>query len=684
MSKKKKGKKTQDQDKDIVKSEVEETSEEVQEESTDASSGGKEKKSKKKKSKETGPTATISGKYAVKGIFLLFGFLAVFSLGSAAFCVKTNSFSTILLLGLAMGGFLLAFLTRNLAQSAYFNLFRVLSLLMFVPIALINFYSNNMNGFSFGLFGILAAGVMIAAIIPYFFEGISVENIALYSLSIFFALGFIYLLYSSSVLDSGEKTLYKKAIFPSGVVFEETGKTTWIFGDNHLTQKDKKEPVTFQILSDRHPDKVMDMNKEFKKNQAKNYRGSPNSKKKKNSSKSGNNSPSPEASKVEEKKAEEKPKEKEEFLALDITGENFSACPDRKGSMMAVAGDGIAESGNSVIVVTLPGLKKIEIVSKSDLHLFLPGFSATYPGYTTWNKNGNKFFFFGRNKDGLLSLFVGDVEKEESREVKCENILSACWTGDDELRIVTGQKEKKKDVYFENVYNFDITGGAVYRWSEGMETTEKISDIEGSVKRVIVHPLSGRIFTFDGENAGILDKDSTTFKKSSLNIIPPSFSSIISADGKLLAAKDGESVLIVNLETSEKSTPETTSDIIYNFMFTGDNRYLIYTSNSKSTLLYKYSVISLYDIQEKKLKKYTTNFMTGDFRAGKFSTLIPHGLLKYGYIYDPYKKGLYYNEINNMDEMSIWKITDLYPELAKSEAKNRKAVKKTEGKDGVN
>lgn len=618
-----------------------------------------EKKEKKKKSKESEPSPVISGKAAVKGLFALFGVLAVFFLFSAFFSAKTNSYSLPMLLMLAMGGFLIAFLTRQLLQSAYYNLFRILSLLLFIPIAVINYFKGDMYGFSFGFFGILAASVLITAIIPYFFEGMDIDKIALYSISIFFALGLIYLTYSSSVLDSGVKTIYRPNIYPAGVVFGKDGKTTWLYGDNQALSLEAKGPAVFQIVADMHPDEFINRNRLQKDEMVKamGNKGKENGKKKngKNGSPTPSPSPSmlpsPSPSTPQSNAADVRDKD---FPSIELKGENFSACHDRNGEKIAIAGSKLEETGNSVLVIALPDFKKIRILENSDLQPFLPGLSKNYPGYTPWNQAGNKFFFFTYGEGGSLRLFVGDMEKESNVEVKLENILSACWVSDDELRIITGIREPVKNIDSLNVFNFDIQSGAVHNWKEGMETPEKIVDMDAGVKRIALHPLTGKIFTFDGQTMGVLNPDSTEFAKKNLSAIPGVFDSIISPDGKLLALKDGKKIIVTDLETAEMKELLSNAERAGNFTFTGDNRYLLWTDNSNGNFVYYNSNITMYDLEKNVSVKYPINFRLSDYFSGPYSSGV-NNLRKMGYMYDPHNNGVYYQQTSKENVMSLWK-----------------------------
>ena len=612
-----------------------------------------EKKEKKKKKKEAAPAPIISGKAAVKGIFGAFGVLAVFFLFSAFFSAKTNSYSLPMLLGLAIGGFLVAFLTKQLMQSAYYNLYRVLSLLLFIPIAVIIFFKSNMNGFSFGFFGIFSASVLIAAIIPYLFEGLDIDKIALYSISIFFVMGLIYLTYSSSIINSGEKTLYKANIFPAGVVFSKDSKTTWIYGDNHRlsSEGEVKVPTAFQIVTDRHPDVFKELSRLQKDEMVKAMGNKGKDKKKPANTKNGSPEPSPSPSPSPAPVIEQKDRE---FPAMELKGENFSSCQDRNGEKIAVAGSKLEETGNSVLVITLPDFRKIKILENSDMQPFLPDLSKTYPGYTPWNENGNRFFFFTYGEGGSLKLFVGDTEKENNTEIKLENVLSACWVSNDELRIITGTREPVKDISLLNVFNFDIQGGAIYRWKEGTEAPEKIVDVDSGVKRVAVHSLTGRIFTFDGQTMGVLSPDSTEFEKKNLSIMPGAFDSIISTDGKLMACMNEKKILAANLETAEIRELSLTGDRTGNFTFSGDNRYLMWMDNSKGNFVYYYSNVVIYDLQKNSSIKYPVNFKMCDLFAGPSSATI-YNPRQMGFIYDPYTNGIYYEQVSKENVMSLWK-----------------------------
>lgn len=656
MAKKKKLNKPADQEDNLQSKDLKDSvSVEAEDEQTEDSLAAK--KEKKKKKKEAEPPPVISGKVAVKGIFAAFGVLAVFFLWSAFFSAGTNSFSLPMLLGLAIGGFLVAFLTKQLTQSAYYNLFRVLSLLLFIPIAVIVFFKSNMNGFSFGFFGIFSASVMIAAIIPYLFEGMDIDNIALYSISGFFVLGLIYLTHSSSVINSGEKTLYKANIFPAGVVFSKDSKTTWIYGDNQGLFSEVKVPTDFQIVTDRHPDVFMELNRLQKDEMAKAVMNKGANKKKPADAKNGSPEPSPSTSPSPSPSPSPLPEVEQKdrvFPSMELKGEDFSACQDRSGEKIAVAGSKMEETGNSVLVITLPDFKKIKILENSDLKPFLPGLAKNYPGYTPWNESGTRFFFFTYGEGGSLRLFVGDTEKESNTEIKVENILSACWIGNDELRIITGTRESVKDIVLLNVFNFDIQGGAVYRWKEGTETPEKIADIDSGVKRVALHPLTGRIFTFDGQTMGVLAPDSTEFAKINLNIIPGVFSSIISPDGKLLASMDGKKVSVVELETGVTKELLLTGDKNSNFTFTGDNRYLMWMDNSQGNFVFYYSNVVIYDLQKNVSVKYPVNFKMCDLFAGPGSATV-YNPRKLGFIYDPYNNGIYYEQVSKENVMSLWK-----------------------------
>ncbi len=659
MAKKKKLNKPADQEDNTQNKELEDgVSEDAENDQTEDSQVEKKEKKKKKK-EDAGPKPIISGKSAVKGIFIAFGVLAVFFIWAAFFSAQTNSYSLPMLLGLAIGGFLVAFLTRQLMQSAYYNLFRVLSLLLFIPIAIINFFKGNMYGFSFGFFGILSASVLIAAIIPYLFEGLDIDKIALYSISIFFVLGLIYLSYSSSIINSGEKTLYKANIFPAGVVFSKDSKTTWIYGDNQILPSETKGPVTFQIITDRHPDVFMELNRLQKDEMVKAMGNKGKPQKKSSNSKNGSPAPSPSPSFSPSPSPESTDKvngekKETEFPSFELKGENFSACQDRNGEKIAVAGSKLEETGNSVVVITLPDFKKIRILENSDLQPFLPGLSKNYPGYTPWNESGTRFFFFTYGEGGSLRLFVGDTEKESNTEIKSENILSACWVGNDELRIVTGTREPVKHIDLLNVFNFDIQGGAVYRWKDGMGAPEKITDVDAGVKRVAVHPLTGNIFTFDGQTMGILAPDATEFTKKNLSIIPGAFDSIISPDGKLMSCMNGDKVCVVDSETAVIRELMSTGDKTGNFTFTGDNRYLMWTDNSQGNFVFYYSNVVICDLMKNVTIKYPVNFQMCDFFTGKFSTAV-YGLGKMGYIYDPYGQGIYYEQVSRENVMSLWK-----------------------------
>lgn len=666
MSKKKKTNKPADQEDSAIKKEIEDgVSDGSVDESTEDSQA--EKKEKKKKKKEDAePRPIISGKSAVKGIFASFGILAVLFLWSAFASVQTNSFILPMLLGLAIGGFLVAFLTKQLTQSAYYNLYRILSLLLFLPIVVINFYRFNMNGFSFGFFGILSASVLVAAIIPYLFEGMDIDGIALYSISIFFALALIYLTYSSSILNSGEKTLYKAHIFPAGVVFSKDSKTTWIYGDNKVLTGEPKAPLAFRIATDRHPEVFMELNRLQKDEMVKAMGNNPKGKQKPADVKNGSPapsaspsiSPSPSPSQEAVDKAAEEKKDTE-FPAFELKGEEFSSCQDRAGEKIAVAGSKLEETGNSVVVITLPDFKKIKILENSDLKPFLPGLAMNYPGYTPWNESGNRFFFFTYGEGGSLRLFVGDTDKESNTEIKLENILSACWVSNDELRIVTGTREPVKHFDLLNVFNFDIQGGAVYKWKEGTENPEKIADMDAGVKRVVVHPLKGKIFTFDGQNMGVLAADSSEFEKKNLNVIPGAFDSILSPDGKQLACRDGQKICVVDLETTVVRDLSSTRNKTGNFTFTGDNRYLLWTDVFPGSVIFYNSNIVVYDLQKNASVKYPINFKMCAYFSN-ISTNMPYGPNKMGYIYDPYNNGVYYEQVSNENVMSLWKAYRLY------------------------
>jgi len=675
----------------------------------------KEKKPHKGKDKEPSLDSKHSaelGRSIVRGIYYSFIFLALFFLWSAYFALTSGSSNQLLLVGLALAGFLLAFLSRQLAQSAYFQLYRVLVLLLFAPIALIYLFRNNMDGFTVGLFGVLGACVLVAAILPYFFEGIKVEKVATYSLSTLIIMGISYLMLATNILLPYERVLFQKGIYPPGIIFRKESNLTWIYGDNSFIKNSKDGSSTFRIITDRHPDAALKKMIEYEKKRQKAM---------------GNRGKKPKKDKKKEKEKKKEP-EVEKFPFLSFDGIDFSSCPDREGTKIAVAGSKITakimedrketdekpdtEKGkegngaekkvdkeekkesvhsrnepldNSLFIVKLPEMEKIDLLKSTKTKPFLPGFSASYPGYTTWNEDGKRLFFFGHTDDGKLQLFWGDINRKETGRIEMEDALSACWVGSEELRIVTGKKRRPKINYLENFFNFDIENGAIYRWNMGMEKPEKMMDLESEVKQVIVHPLSGRIFTFDGQSISILDPKSNTFDKKTFDKIPGAFTSIISSDGKMLAYNSGGVVRVFDVESGQTTDVEKTSDRTINFTFTGDNRYLLYSSISKDNIIFVYARISIYDFSSKTLKKITPNFMTGDYMAGRIlrEPIMRAGLVKNGYFYDRYHPAVYFSQINKDKVMSIWKISFLYPEKQKKTEGSKDTTQKKDSSETI-
>lgn len=624
-----------------------------------------------------------AGKSVVKGLYLTFAVFIVFFLYSAYSAMTGGNHSILFMAALALCGFLIAFLSRQLMGSAYFQLYRILAILLFLAIAVIYFFWSNLDGFTYGLVSIFAACVLVTSLIPYYFEGLAVEKVILFGLVSIFALMIGFVLLANSIMIPRKNVMTYEGIFPTGVVFGKEGKKAWVFGDNELI-KGKDAPGVFSILEMKHPNilppekppafpgKKKKKGKKKKDNQKKEAEKAPASPK---VSESPTDSPSPKSDKKsKESKDEEK---KKETLSYKLIGKGFSSSPDREGRMIAVAGKNIENSAeNIIVVVELKTMKKKEILRDINIKPLFPGLSSSYPGYTTWSPDGNRFFFLAKSEKGENHLYISDVEKDKLRRVKMDGVLCAYWVSDEELRIVTGEKEESTVKGVENHFFPGIKKAEIYSWKVGEDTPQKVMDIDGGVKRISVHPITSTLLTFDGKNVGIMRESEDSFSYKSLDKIPGEFTSIVSYNGNLLAYSDSGVVNIYNLETGENKVVEKTGDSTVNFTFTGDSRYLLYSSYSGKFILSSHFLIKIYNLKTGKILKVVPNFLTGTYRSKKEAA---PSILMHGYYFDLHHPSAYFDTIKftkpgASKEASLWRLITLYPEV--------KREPKTSGKMG--
>jgi len=662
MSRKKRGKKSSSkQKKELRKTEEEEIKEE------------------EKSPSEPSPI----GQMVVKGLYLLFALFAVFFIYCAYSSLTGGNHSILLMAALALCGFLIAFLSRQLMKSAYFQLYRSLAILLFLAIAIVYFYWSNLDGFTYGLVSIFAACVLITSLIPYYFEGLAVEKVILFGLVSVFVLMVSFILLANSIMIPRENVMTYEGIFPTGVVFGKEGKKAWVYGDNSII-KGKDDSTVFSIFEKKHPNILSPEappelpGKKKKEEKKKDKKDKKTQKTPDSSQVSGSPAATP-ATKSDNKTDQGKDaKEKEIILSYKSVGKSFSSSADREGRMIAVAGLNIDNSAeHTVIVVELKTMKKKEILRDMNIQPMFPGLSSSYPGYTTWNPGDSKFFFLAKSDKGENGLFVADIEKGEPVKVNINNVLSAYWVSDDELRILTGEKEESLIKGLDNHFFPGIKKAELYSWKSGEEAPTKITEIDSEVKRVSIHPVTSTLLTFDGKNVGIMKGTEDSFSYRHLDKIPGEFTSIVSYSGKFLAYSDSKTVNLYNLDTGKNKVIEKTSDSTTNFTFTGDSRYLLYSSHSGRFILSSHFLIKIYDIKTGKILHVVPNFLTGTFRTG--GQYAP-SILMHGYYYDLHNTGAYFDTVKftkpgASKEASLWRLITLYPEVERKPEKENEAVK---------
>jgi hypothetical protein len=348
-------------------------------------------------------------------------------------------------------------------------------------------------------------------------------------------------------------------------------------------------------------------------------------------------------------------------------GENFSASPDKQGNLLAVTGEKIdGGNTNEVFVVNLENHTKTVLFKDSVIRPFIPTISATYPGYSVWNAAGTKFFFFGKGSDDKVSLYIADAVKNESRRIEAENALSACWTGPDELRIITGEKTAPKDVYLENRFCFEIKNGVIHKLAADSTTPEKVLDVNPDTARIAIHPTTGNIITFNGKDFSLLSAGSTAFSASPFAGIPTETACIISDDGKLLAYSLNGKTGYLNLETGAVKDVEQSSDRIANLTFTGDSRYLLYFASSTDSMISLFQIhtlVKIFDLKTGILHNLTPNYLTGNIKTGR--EFIPASPWQaFFWNPDPNTPEVFYDALhsgkNGVKSVGIWKLSSLY------------------------
>lgn len=647
-------------------------------------------KGKGKSKKGEIPQTVATGKNVVKAIYGVFALLTIFYLYNAYSSFHEGQMSIPLMMGLALGGFLVAFLSRQLERSAYFQLYRVFSVLLFLAVGVSTFFRLDMDGFLTGIVGVFSASVMLGVIMPFIFEGIEVEKVVLYTLCLFFALGIGYLAYTSGNVTIREKAVTFEGIYPAAVSLAENGKLAWIYGDNRLLREGGKGPVVFKILTNQHPEVAIALARKKALEEQK-ERIQQDKKKKKDKA-----SPTPSPS-VAATAAEGVPGAGMTNLAF--SGEFFTTSLSKDGLKLAVTGwSATPEDQNNdkekaepakenlTAVIDLETQKKTIIFTDKGSKPFFPAKSFNYPDYSTWNETGDRFFFFTvpAEGEGGMKLYVVEPSQEKVTPVELEGVLSACWAGPEELRIITGEKEDvslqvgelpganmnllKQEVNM-GIFSQGIKNGVVHTWKPGMEKPEKTVDMDSGTKVYSVHPRTGKILTFNGSTAGILAPGSTSFESKTLAAIPGPYSNTISTDGKMLAfARDGN-VYIYNLETGENKTAAATRDIVMGFTFSPDGKYLLYSSVSRSQFLYFHCNIIIYNIADGNITQIHPNLLTGYYRSGRLNAAVYPPLTYLGFYCDPYRPGIYFEQLtrknplgNTTYQVSFWKLLGLYPE----------------------
>ncbi|MCE1248317.1 MAG: energy-coupling factor transporter transmembrane protein EcfT [Firmicutes bacterium] len=669
--------------------------------------GGEDKpqKSKKEKKFKQNDQPVDVGINLFKGLYFLFVFLIAFFLWTSWSSLTGGNYSIFGILCLAFAGFLCAFMSKKLVMSGYYNLYRVLAVLLFAPLALVTFYSSEMDSFLFGFIGIFSASVLLAAILPYFFEGMKIEKIAIVSLVVLFTLAYGYIFFANSVLVPREKALTFGGIYPPGMIFEKDGKNVWIFGDNRFL-KSKNESLSFVVFKDVTPDQAIAKDK-ADRIAAQNKQNDPN-KNHKNATPTPTPSASPtptivwtqSPSAVASASPEASPSQTPSAVpsatsaapatpapspaasgapapshglagipegAFVQKGENFSASPDRQGNMLAVAGERI-DSGNDneVFIVNLENHSKTVIFKDSTVKPFIPAISATYPGYTVWNSEGTKFFFFGKSQDEKISLYIADAKDNSSRRVETDGVVSACWVSPDELRIITGEKSAPKAAWLENRFCFAIKGGAIYKIKAGSTSPEKLMDINANVAKIAIHPATGNIVTFTGTEYALLAPSATSFASKAFAIVPNDEACVFSDDGKLLAYSINGKTGYLNPESGIDKVVEQSQDRATNLTITGDSRYLVYYATSPDSFFSLFNIhtlIKICDLSDGKIKYLAPNYLTGNVRSGR-EMIQPAPWQAFFWNPDPNSPEVFFDAIHNgknrVKSVSIWKLSSLY------------------------
>lgn len=601
---------------------------------------------------ESGEEKQQTSTWMVWSIYAVFGVLILFYLWSAYAAVTGGTFSLFFMLALAAGGFFITVLSRRVQKSGYFNVYRVLSIIFFLLVAVMYFFMSSIDGFLYALLCGFSAVAMAVAVLPFIFKGISIEKMISSGVGAFLIFLIGLLLWGTHNVTSRQKTIGFENVYPFAAVFNRSKKNVLIIGDSRFFNQDVDKRITLRIIKEKHPheERIQQAIKKREELQKFIHRGKKKDDEEKNKDEQKNNN----ESKNKEKKGKGKNKDrgkKEKPPQYEALAVSFSWSPDRKGARTAVTAIDEHPGKNTVFTVDLETLERTDIYSGKDQKFTLPWKSRTFPGYTTWTPDGKKFFFLSPQEEETYRVFVGDPELPGYTGIDLDGVISAFWGSDDDLFLITGKKkmktsseeEKKSRKVFPGIYRgfFDFIpeNVEIYRWNEEMESPESFVSLPSWVEVVKVHPKSGKLLGFGKDKVAIIPGKTRKIETRPFPHVPDPVFSGISQDGKTVLLKSPQNqVKLVNIESGKQEVIETTDDYIKNVTFSGDGKYVLYTSCSDYNFMMFHSFLKVYNLEKKTLDRIVPNMVTASFRAVTTQ--------QYAYFSDPYRHRIYFEQIS--------------------------------------
>lgn len=589
-------------------------------------------------------------------IYSAFVAMGLFFAWSGYTAYVQGNFSQFLMLGFAFGGFLIAMLSKQLQKSGYFFMYRVLAVLFFVVIAVMYFFVTSLDGFLTAILCILGFALMLAAVLPFFAKEIPVQKVAMISLG-FVAAGLTFmLLVGTSTEVRRQKTISFSEIFPFGLSFDPDGRHVWVYGDNRFFIPEAGKTARFSIMRREHPDQYL---VGLARKEMENIEKLSGTHKNGKDKKAGVTAPV------------------EDGHDVFFEGKRFSWSASRDGQAIAVAIEKDAPEKNGLYVVNLSDRKRTLLASGQDRQYFFPWKSRTFPAYTTWSRDGGRFFVFTRDGAGKTGLLTVDAAGQKVQDVAADGVLSAFWGTDGRLYVLSGQKnppplqgrndkEKEGEMGFlqgvhYGMFDWEPREAALLRWSDEKGSLEDVEKLPGGIRQVMVHPLSGKVLAFDGARVQVLSPGGEKPQPRDFAFVPNPDSSGISDDGTMILFKGEKAVMIASLESGQAEEIEKTSDLVRHVTFTRDGSMALYNTCSRYNPMAFRVMLKVFSLKDKKLSRVITNLLTASDRA---SIRIP-----YAYFSDPASGQVFFDErdikkslTNSENLVSLW---ILFPRVVK-------------------